>query len=192
MKSKKWLNTLVIAFVMIFGVGAAFAFAPGQVDIAGTINLAAPDDLYVSWVSIDEGPNFTPASGTLHSNHTTVITDYRGRTDQRIVWTINFDEPGFAAITATARNNSARPAIITGGNLNWTSVYGSGSTPATFGLSYYILSSAFEGILAPGATTSMTVRVEWDGRVPESFIDSATGEYSFAASFEITFDYAPA
>jgi len=196
-RNKKRLTSLVTAFMLTFVVGTAFAFAPGMLDIGTIINLSAQEDLYVVWSDVTGGPDFqllssvTPAGWEIGARHTARIVNERGRTNQRIEWTINFSEEGFAAITATATNNSLQPVIITGGNATWSNIAIPGLTAVDFGLMEDVSISGFVGeTLSPGDSTSMTVYVFWDGTVPAGF--TASDDYAFAANLTVTFDYAPA
>jgi len=190
--------------MLTFVVGAAFAFAPGIIDINGRVNLAAQDDLYVVWTDVIGGPDFqlitstpvaTPFGWEYGASHTGQIVDARARTAQRIVWNINFSElsesgEAFASITATAANNSIRPAIITGGSITWTNE--SGFTAADFGLTVDFDTTGFTGeVLEQGDSTEVTVYVSWDGTIPEGFTFDGGIGYTHAASFIIDFDYAP-
>ena len=69
LKSRKRLTTIVIAFMLVFVVGAAFAFAAGQLTIGGTVNLD-PLDLYIVW---DDG-NEEDATGAAVGRATGVVT----------------------------------------------------------------------------------------------------------------------
>ena len=185
----KLVNKLVAAFAVVFVIGAAFAFAPGILDVTGTVNVAVPD--YVIWDDVVAGPGFEllppPPGWEYGATHTAQIVDARDRTDQRIEWTINFSEAGFADITATARNESAlHSATITDLTYGWDDA----GIANDFGLTVDVITSSFVGlILAPEATATVTMSVEWDGTIPAGFEGSATDEYTFVNTFFIEFDY---
>ena len=198
-KNKKRLSGLVAVFMLTFLVGSAFAFIPGVLDIVSGVNLAAQDDLYVVWSNVTGGDDFqllpsgiTPAGGEFNATHTAQIVNERDRTAQRIIWTINFSEAGFADITATATNNSPQPAIITGGSASWSNV-ALGLSHTDFGLNEVTDFTGFVGeTLAPGASVSTTIRVTWDGTIPAGFTVPTGETYAFSANLTVTFNYAPA
>jgi len=184
----KLINTLVIAFILVVGAGAAFAFAPGILDVTGTVNIAIPD--YIVWTNVEAGPDFeliNPLGWEFGATHTAEIVDARERTNQRIEWTINFSEPGFADITATATNESAlHPATITNLTYGWDD----DQIVEDFGLSVDVITGSFVGLtLAPEASATVTMSVEWDGTIPLGFEGSDTDEYTFINTFFIEFDY---
>ena len=185
----KLVNKLVVVFTALFLTGAVFAFAPGILDVQGTVNIAAPD--YVIWSNVEAGPGFEllppPPGWEYGATHTAQIVDARDRTNQRIEWNINFSDEGFADITATATNESAlHAATIT----NLTYGWGDTAVANDFGLSVDVLTGSFVGLtLAPGASATVTMSVEWDGTIPQGFVGSATDEYTFVTTFFIEFDY---
>jgi len=203
LRNKKRLTALVVVFALVFMTGAAFAFAPGSLDIVGTVNITAPDELYVVWETADTGTSLGPAQPFGFSwgvdSSVATIEDARGRTDQRIEWDIVFMAPNdgwdvavgeaVAALTATATNNSlTQDAIISGATVSW-------SVPAAnFGLSVDVDDAAFIGLLVAGATSAdLEIEVEWDGTFPAGFFDGETpGDEVFATTLTITFDYDPA
>ena len=189
--------TLAIVFALVFVVGSAFALTQGELDMVSTVNIAAPDDLYVVWNNVVAPP--VPFGFVVGATQTATIENARGRTAQRIVWTINFNQfdpltEAVAAITATAVNNSTQTAVITGGTAAWTDAAGAALNPADFGLTVDIIGlAAFSGTLAPSAVSApLTVEVEWDGTVPTGFTVPDGQTHGFAATLTIEFDYAPA
>jgi len=117
MRNKKRLSTLVLAFLLVFVVGAAFAFAPGHLDIHGNINLQAEG--YVVWYStvgtVEDNASFpllptpppsppgglvgiTPLGTPIGSAQFAEIVDRAlpgpNTTSQRIVWDIYFANVG--------------------------------------------------------------------------------------------------
>ncbi|MCL2399120.1 MAG: hypothetical protein FWC91_05150 [Defluviitaleaceae bacterium] len=198
LKNRKRLIGLVITFMLVFATGSAFAFTPGIIDIAGTVNITAPDNLYVVWENVVAGPDFefmpiVPAGFEVGAIHSAGIVSERGRTAQRIEWEMTFFEEGFAAITASVRNHSFHPVIITGANAEWVNTALSGVSAADFGLMVDLSTGGFVNtVLPPNETTQMTAMVMWDGTIPAGFTFPTGGEDAFAASLAITFDYAPA
>lgn len=202
--AKKRLTAIAASFLLLTGIGGIFAFIGGQIDIAGTVRIAAEGTDYVYWDSvhtdffIPTSPlgGFSPASispmgGYFGAEHTANIINNRGRTNQTIVWDINFNEAGFAGITAIARNNTTENAIITRASAGFTD-FAPGFTLADFGLSLDVDDIGFVGqTMAPDSTLSMQVFVDWDGTIPPGFY-SGGEDHTFAASLEVVFDYAPA
>jgi len=187
----KLINTLVIAFMVVFITGAAFAFAPGILDVTGTVNIAVSD--YIVWTNVEAGPDFEliiPVGGEFGATHSAEIVDARDRTNQRIEWTINFSEPGelaFAEITATATNQSALHAVtITDLSYGWDD----DEIADDFGLIFDVTTDSFVGLtVAPGAEATLFLSVIWDGVIPPDFEGSATDGYTFVNTFFIEFDY---
>ena len=183
----KLVNKLVITLTLVFAAGAAFAFAAGILDVAGTVNIAVSD--YVVWTYVEAGPDFNLINsrrGELGATHTAEIVDVRGRTNQRIEWTVNFSEPGewaHADITATATNVSAiHSAIITNVTYGWNDDNG---VVDDFGLLVYIIPNTFLGVtLAPEASASVLISASWDGIIPPE-AEAA----DFTNTFFIEFDY---
>lgn len=190
----KLVNTLVGAFAVIFFAGVAFAFAPGIIDINGTVNIATPE--YVTWTNVEAGPGLTfvnpndpdPEGWEYGATHTAQIVDERGRTNQRIEWDIYFTEEGFADITATATNESAlHSAIISNLNYGWLDVP---FDAAEFGLDLAVVTTSFVGtVLTPEATATVSLSVEWDGTVPDWFVIDEDEGFELATTFFIEFDY---
>jgi len=70
MKNKNTLtNTIIGVFATVLLVGAAFAFAPGILDVSGTVNIASPD--YLVWSNVQPGGGnlMIPTDPTLGSTH---------------------------------------------------------------------------------------------------------------------------
>lgn len=217
LKNKRRLTTLVIAFLLVFVTGSAFALQPGMLDIVGTVNLQIPG--YVRWHTATAVPNNTvglpivPAGQPLGAVQNANIVDRAtvppNVTDQRIVWNMYFVHPGefqgvtehIAVLTATAINDSSMTAIIDAATFSWEDDTGAPLNPALYGLSVNINQGAFSGVgnpLAAGATSApVIVTVTWDGTLPNTFSgpgthNALTGRHhAFAARLVIEFDYAP-
>jgi len=183
-RRKKRLAGLAIAFMLTFVVGAAFAFAPGALDIVGTVNITTPEN-YVEWHSVDYGDGpVTPLFGVLGPDgwsQSASIEGRDGRDAQRIVWTITFDgdvieDFNVAVITARAVNRSNEDAVITlrpqPGNAGEYYVWSDPDLAADLGLSVMDIEyAAFVGLLPAGEITDasdvLEVMVLWDGTIPE-------------------------
>jgi len=204
LKNRKRLTALAIAFMLVFMTGAAFAFSPGALDVVGTVNIAAPDELYVVWETADTGTSLGGIQpwgfswGVIDS--TATIGNARGRTDQRITWTITFEAPdegwdifvgnAEAALTATATNNSvSTDALISAATVTWSPA----NAPTLFGFDLDIDQAAFTGVLDAGdATGDLVILLDWDGTFPAGFFDGETpGDPVFAATLTIEFEYDP-
>ena len=188
MKNKNLVNKLVIGFSLLFLIGAVFAFTPGILDVTGTVNIANPG--YVVWTNVEAGPGFeliNPFGWEFGATHTAEIVDARGRTNQRIEWTINFSEEGFADITATATNESSlHSAVIANLSYGWNDE----DIAHDFGLSIDVLTPSFVGLtLAPKTSATVTISITWDGTIPLEFVPSGTDGYTFVNTFFIEFDY---
>jgi len=196
LRNKKRLTALVLAFMLVFTVGAAFAFAPGVLDIDGRMHMASD---YVVWYDVSDtapSPLGIPVGATQSADITTRLLDTR--TDQRIVWRVYFSEAGTAMLTATAFNNSNITVDIEEASYSWA--FEGGFTAADFGLSVSINDILFAGALS-ALTESMPVEVTvtWTGDMPDlddddldEVIGSVTGDtYLFAATLTVEFDYAP-
>ena len=197
LRNKKRLTTLVVAFMLTFVVGSAFAFAPGILDITGTVNVATPEELYVVWDEADTGVDLAALGFSWRAQSDATIVDMRGRTDQRIEWVVTFAapdddvpnalDPSEATLTAFARNDSLLlDADITAGSVSWST-----APPAGFGLTHSVNDTAFLGTLTPGAVSGpLEVSVEWDGSFPAGFFDNANpGDELPVAVLLVTFDY---
>jgi len=204
LRNKKRLTSLAVVFALVFMTGAAFALSPGSLDIVGTVNITAPEDMYVVWETAETDDTGGPAQPFVSSwgvdRSEATIVGTRGRTDQRIEWDIVFMAPnegwdgavGEASVqlTATATNNSPfQDANITAATVTW-------SVPAAdFGLDIDVDYDDFIGFLAAGDTTDeLFVEVTWDGTVPIGFFDDDDidpEDEVFATTLTITFAYDP-
>jgi len=200
LKSRKRLTSLVLAFMLVFIVGAAFAFAPGTLDIEGRMHMATD---YVVWNDVSE-TMVAPLGFPVGATQNATIVNNRNRTDQTIEWTVFFTEAGSATLTATAYNNSNLPVELDFVDAEWS--FEGGFTAADFGLTETVDDTLF--LLMPlgpaGSATAesmpLMVTVDWDGNFPD--LDDAdpdlleeTGPtlntYLFAATLTVTFGYAP-
>jgi len=220
MRNKKRLTGLVIAFLLVFVTGSAFALVPGHLDILGNVNLQAPG--YVRWHSVagtvSQNPDapVVPAGLPIGAMQVAEIVDRAlpgpNTTDQRIAWDMYFADIGHiplvtshrARLTATAINDSNMPAEIFAASYHWEDAAGvtipTAQIIADFGLTVDIDEINFSGTanaLAPGGISDdLIVTVNWSGITPNNFgpgtVNPVTGRpHAFAARLVITFDYAP-
>lgn len=212
LKNKKRRSAILIAFLLTFVSGSAFAFATGYIDINGNVILTPPDADYVRWSSFDPGTHFgglmipdAPGLlGTWNAQHNGItIVDVPGRinneTNQRIIWNMTFYGEGFAGIGATATNFSPTlPADVTirpgvsGNGYTWSGIP-AGFTAEDFGLSVFLQGALYSGVvLAPGSSENVSVTVMWNGQFPTGFDLPAGSTYLDGISLIIEFDYIPA
>jgi hypothetical protein len=186
-KNKKKLTSLVIAFMLVFVMGSAFAFGPGQLGIAGFVGVAP--DLSVIW---QDNPVTSGTSATVTTNvagRVNGIRDFQG-----INWAVGFANTGASAtatLTAVAYNDGAVAAHITGLGFNPAPDFGVTATVST------TPTVAAPVVLAPGATYTFIVTLTWDGTTfPPITPALDLGEimdlleyYDFHTSFTLLFDY---
>ena len=177
MKQKKRLTVIVLAFMMVFLVGAAFAATGGVLTIDGVVTVGEPE-LHVRWAA------------------STVTTDDFGDSESgavigagvqagRIIWTVHLAGDGVATLTARAENVGGLPAYITFTGYEWTE----GLAYATdLGLVVNIDYDDFVGgPLSVGAQTEeVIVTLSWDGLDANDVLDGV--EY-VELQLEITFEY---
>ena len=193
LKNRKRLTALALVFMLTFLGAAAFAFAPGTLDIVGTVNVTALDELYVVWHSVEydwaagavysDGFVFAPITDAsialgAYSSATFQQAGSDERTFQTILWTLNFDRADFdyygyslATLVAVARNNSTTFAaeITAEPSFSWSDPV----LAAELGLTATdaVMLSGLNAASAPmtangGLSEPLTVTVEWDGTIP--------------------------
>jgi len=189
LRNKRRLTTLAILSLLTFVIGAAFASAPGIIDVWGTVTVDAVPDVLVIWDEVIEpvhdpllggpieGADFVTLGGTQRYN---IIND-----DKTIVWAVTFDGdvPGLMGMQAIARNVSPenRSAQVTGA----TVVYDA-AIATEMGITVSTVTGALTNIILPyDATAAMDVDVEFDPTAvaPGTDLDDIT------LSITITFDY---
>jgi len=218
-RKKGRIANLALVFMLVFLGGVAFAFLPGALDVVGTVNITAPERLYVVWESAEHGEDlFTALTTSWRADGDATIIAARNRTAQRIVWDIEFMAPSDtipgampgpgdqseAFLTASARNRSFdQDATITRVGYSWhqagaiaddpAAARPATLNPADFGLSVQIMDANFVGLLEAGEVSDeLFVIVSWNGTIPTGFFaDADPGEAVFAATLVIDFDYAP-
>jgi len=121
LKNKKRLSGVVIAFLLTFLIGAAFAATPGVLTITGPVTLA-PQNLYVQW---EDPISLNPLFGGIATGNVTQSssvlpgTDAAGRTRQTIEWIVRFTGEGQASIIAGVENVGDLDAIVTVDEYVW-------------------------------------------------------------------------
>lgn len=134
MKNKKRIAVLSVLLALTFITGAAFAFAPGRLDLRGNVNLSQMADLYLRWTDptvtpigiasartnaagfpleaqaiLDTRPVHLPVTPTVVAATATPVGTFPApgeRQYQRIEWTPHFVQPGTITLTHTATNAS--------------------------------------------------------------------------------------
>ena len=158
----------MVAFLMVFVVGAAFAFVPGTLTIGGNISIE-PVDAFVRWNSATVSTS--PAAVT--AVHTANIVDGGGRADQNIEWEVTFEQPGSAILTVTALNDHDVLSAL----LAAPSVTFDAAAAAAHGLTVSHNFAALIGPLSnrpvggsPTISPEGTITVTWDGiTLPDGF-----------------------
>jgi len=179
-RDNKKLKAILMVFLLIFVMGAAFAFTPGRLTIGGAVNLE-PDDLYVQWRTAST----TSTAGV--RSELPVIEDANGRTSQHIRWEVTFEEPGTATLNFQAQNLSPAFNALIG---NFTVSPGALDL-AIVGADYGITLSGdfedFNGTIVPmlGLSDTYTLNIHWNGLFPPGF-DPINNP---AFVFEISYDY---
>jgi len=187
LKNSKRLSKLVTVLLLVLVVGAAFAAAPGILDIQATVEVASPtpQDLYVTW---HDEAYFVEGD----TEQTITIESRNGRTRQRIVWTIEFGNngtpgPHLAYLAVEANNQGTIDAEIIGATIDWSGAYPIADLglDAAFGAGTL---SDFVGFLPSGSLSGpLVVEVTWD---PSSMCDQLDpNDAPFEATFVIEFDY---
>ena len=184
LKMRKRLTLLVLAFMLTFTMGAAFALTQGSLDIVGTVNLAAPHELYVIWSAVDATgqepiPTYGGISGAaagISGTQSAIIQNARGRTSQRIVWDVDlwdYVNGGGVIMIATALNQASVAADLTHVSTTWEQWNGTAwvALDAADLLSDWGLTLATTPTLAaftatpllPAETRNLNVALEWTG-----------------------------
>jgi hypothetical protein len=215
-RNRKRLSALVVAFMLVFTVGAAFALVPGYLDIVGTVTVPRPVDA-VEW-------NTASSFGANGTEVTHSIVNERGLDSQRILWTVDFtdavlpavvgasmwddlpdwleNETGlFAFLAANAINEANMDATITYVGYEWTFTgldeADSAVLAAALGLTLHVFDDYFVGNLAAGAISEeLGVAIYWDSSTSfeEDMIDvimellDLDDEEDIPLSFELTLE----
>jgi len=123
LKRNKRLTLAVIAFMLTFVVGAAFATTPGALQAVGVIGVG-DGDLHVRWVANSAVPTANP---TVAIQQGLVIAGANigtpaGQPDQptmgnhnaqhRAQWNIGFIDDGTVVLTVVAENVGSLPALV--------------------------------------------------------------------------------
>lgn len=196
-RNKKKLTALVAFFMMVFVVGAAFAFGPGQLGVIGFVGVNP--ELSMIWQA---APTTTGTGGVSTTVNTAQVIDGY-RVNQGIAWAVGFMSEGTATLTATAFNNGAVAAHITGLGMGTGVMDGLLTTPVITSTATG-LPPAWPIALNPTETHSFNITIAWDGEVmPELFgpdmdfydavdwgLDLLEDEgYEFLDGFWVYFDY---
>jgi hypothetical protein len=147
-KNRKRMASIAIAFLLTFVMGAAFAFAPGMLEIGGQIGIA-PGELCVIWT---DGGTTSQSTTTVASTNISRRTSGVGGANHRLEWAIGFvdGQTGTVTLTATATNNGSVPAILETPTIAWGPF-------GNEGLNHTLNATAFVGPLAVGATSGNLV-----------------------------------
>ena len=194
LKNKKRLTTAVVAFMMVFVVGAAFAFTDGgMLDITGTINLNP--DFYVVWADT----TIIDPDGVLSEESIAVVNE-RGRTSQRIEIEVEFEGSGTISIPLTAVNESPTTdaeivsvsAIATTVNAAWLAEFGAAAAAGitnsiTFGGDFADMNGDIIPADTDGNTYELTITFDASD-LDDRFV---VADHNAALTFVIEFEYEP-
>jgi len=178
-RDNKKLKATLIALLLVFVLGAAFAFTPGRLTIGGAVNLE-PDDLYLQWRTASTSSTEGVRSAL------PVIQEARDRNRQHISWEVTFESPGTASLNFEAQNHSqAFNALI--GNLRISPSALEVIAERDYGITFSGNFRGFDGTVVPRAGLSdvYTLNVHWNGRFPDGFDPNNNP----AIVFEISYDY---
>lgn len=153
----------ITIFLFTFLIGASFALSSGLIDIYGTINISSPVN-YVVWERVEH-------QFEVNATQNTEIINFRGRTNQRIIWDVYFEKGPYVyynivsavAITATARNESPLNYMkIT--NVSVVSAIQEGAL--YFGVKYDILLDLIStSPIPPLSFGEAIIKITWDGTI---------------------------
>jgi len=212
LKNKKRLGSISILLLLVFIVGAAFAYGQGQLDINGAVTFTPPD-LLVEWIDpVLTNQDWDDEDETMTAE---IVEDDKGN-DTIIEWAFTFEEArGEATLTAMAENTGTMDAEIESAKFDWVQHEDCEFTEAQFATIMAGLTATIEvddddfaDVVLVGATTNtMTVTVTWDGSAIDDFfdadeladdnddgvfVDAAGNEKTFTAVAQVTFEVVPA
>ncbi|MCL2216828.1 MAG: hypothetical protein FWB91_07380 [Defluviitaleaceae bacterium] len=178
-KKKRKLTMAVIAFMLTFIVGAAFAAQQGALQVGGGIGVGVPN-LRVQWVSTDLDTN-TPVVGTATTNVARIV-NFMGRPgaaamgemgiDDRLEWAIGFTGAGTVTLNATAHNYGSLPAEVAAPtHFSWDDPFSDYYNMFTItytmtGTTGTATSGTWPVTLQPGETVDVRITVNWNGGFP--------------------------
>jgi len=147
LKNRKRITGLAVVFLLTFVMGAAFAFAPGNLEVGGMIGVSPrPDTMCAIWNSA-----ITSGTGATVSTNAARITNG----DHTAEWAIGFvqDATDTVTLTLTALNDGSVPINLAAPVFAWDSTYGAS------GFTYSVDDTAFlaSNPLPSGATSGNLV-----------------------------------
>ena len=182
LKNKKRLTTAVIAFTLVFLVGAAFAATDGVLQFAGGIGVGEPT-LHVIWDDVTTSAA-SPTNAVTTNNARIVdflnVIGQPGGTpntpdileDQRIEWAVGFVGPCSVTLVGTAENIGQLDAMVA----TPTAIWWEDPDPDFFNMftvthaitagSNNAIALAFPYRLNVGETVDLSVTLAWDGTFP--------------------------
>ena len=199
MRNRKRMTGVVALFMLIFLVGAAFAAAPGTLDISGLVGVSDPE-LLVEWTAAT--PTANTAVATTNAARITEGASLMSIAEPRhsIEWAVGFINTGTVTLTATATNLGNRVAVVNAPSTTWLGIGPSGVTPTITGVTVDGTAVTFPFTLPVGDAAVMTVTLSWDGTVapappPPSIwlFDQLDDDYDPIAWFrlELVYELAP-
>jgi len=198
LKNKARLTTAVIAFTLVFLVGAAFAATDGILQFAGGIGIGEPT-LHVAWDGTST-PTATPANAV--TTNVARVVDFFSLPGapgspipptfvdgHRIEWAIGFVDAGSVTLVGTAENIGQEDADILPPNVAWWE-----DDDAEFSTDLFTVSSAvvdgsdssialaFPYRLNVGETVDIAVTVVWNGDAPTGGFGAVPAIMPFSGS----------
>lgn len=181
LRNRKRFASVLVALMLVFVVGAAFAFDAGILTIGGTLDFtfepeyaiwSAGGDIGQTYTQAEFGiglhtttaaPSYvaTPLAGFTEEADVTIgaLVDVRDRDQQHLPVEIDFPEPGRVVLTLTPVNRcpsnaaslTAGISVLNAADSEWTDLY---LTPPTAGASGWVTE------LADGVTLTLTNAVQ--------------------------------
>jgi len=183
LKNKTRLTAAVMAFTLVFLVGAAFAATDGILQFAGGIGVGDPT-LHVAWDDVNTSAA-TPTNAV--STNVARIVDFLAipgqpggtvnptfMVDHRIEWAVGFVGAGSVTLTATAENVGQLDAMVATPSAIWWQDDDSDFFDM-FTVTYTITDSSYAGSpaipvfpyrLNADETMDISVTLVWDGTFP--------------------------
>ena len=182
LRNRKRLTLAVIAFMLTFVVGAAFAWVPGALQFAGAIGVGDPE-LRVRWFEVSNAVN-TPVltPNMIATTNVARIVNWKSRTgaapvgasglNDRVEWAVGFRSAGTVTMVARAENYGSLPAQVLAPSATvWdynnplyfnmftvthTMIATTGVTPV----------GTWPVVLQPGETMDVQITLVWNGEAP--------------------------
>lgn len=175
LRSKKRVTSVLVALVMAFVVGAAFAATPGLLTITGVISI--DQDLLLEFTEVTANP--APPLGTgfdIYFAGTAVRQPGAdGRPNQTILFTVDIQnprEPGTATLDFSISNTGQMDAQlaaywdITGDDIDTVEEYIQAQLDAQFGIGWFDVAAdmPYGDVLPPGSSLVGHIMINYNPR----------------------------